>query len=89
MLKDADSNILGYVVRLDDKQGNKITPTLTYCRNQTGKEQWRWQGFGNDRPLYGLDQLKQKYDAPVLIVEGEKTQGPRLQDKNSVSFCKS
>ncbi|MDQ5883794.1 MAG: Toprim protein [Pseudomonadota bacterium] len=71
--KDADSNILGYVVRLEDKQGNKITPTLTYCRNQEGKEQWRWQGFGNDRPLYGLDQLKQKPDAPVLIVEGEKT----------------
>ena len=71
--KDADSNILGYVVRLEDKQGNKITPTLTYCRNHEGKEQWRWQGFGNDRPLYGLDQLKQKPDAPVLVVEGEKT----------------
>ncbi len=71
--KDADSNILGYVVRLDDKQGNKITPTLTYCQNDKGESQWRWQGFGNDRPLYGLDQLKQKYDAPVLIVEGEKT----------------
>ncbi|MEI6627788.1 MAG: AAA family ATPase [Alphaproteobacteria bacterium] len=71
--QDANSNILGYVVRLEDKHGNKITPTLTYCRNQTGKEQWRWQGFSNDRPLYGLDQLRQQPDAPVLIVEGEKT----------------
>jgi DNA primase len=71
--KDADSNILGYVVRLEDKQGNKITPTLTYCQNDKGEIQWRWQGFGNDRPLYGLDQLKQKSEAPVLIVEGEKT----------------
>ena len=71
--KDADSNILGYVVRLEDKQGNKITLTLTYCRNHEGKEQWRWQGFSNDRPLYGLDQLRQQPDAPVLIVEGEKT----------------
>ncbi len=71
--KDADNNILGYVVRLEDKHGNKITPTLTYCRNDKGKEQWKWQGFGNDRPLYGLEQLKQKPDAPVLIVEGEKT----------------
>jgi ATP-dependent exoDNAse (exonuclease V) alpha subunit len=71
--KDADNNILGYVVRLEDKQGHKITPTLTYCRNNEGKEQWRWQGFGNDRPLYGLEQLRPKPDAPVLIVEGEKT----------------
>lgn len=34
---------------------------------------WRFQGFGEDRPLYGLDVLKQKASAPVLIVEGEKT----------------
>lgn len=71
--KDADSNVLGYVVRLEDKQGNKITPTLTYCRNHKGKEQWRFQGLGNDRPLYGLEQLKDKPNAAVLIVEGEKT----------------
>ena len=71
--KDADQNVLGYVVRLEDKQENKITPTLTYCRNKQGKEQWRWQGFGNDRPLYGLEQLKEKPNDSVLIVEGEKT----------------
>ncbi len=71
--KEADSNVLGYVVRLEDKSGHKITPTLTYCQNDKGEKQWRWQGFGNDRPLYGLDQLKAKPNAPVLIVEGEKT----------------
>jgi len=71
--KDANDNTLGYVVRLEDKQGNKITPTLTYCQNDKREKQWRWQGFGNDRPLYGLDQLKQKPEASVLVVEGEKT----------------
>ncbi len=71
--KDADHNVLGYVVRLEDKNGNKITPTLTYCRNTEGQEQWRFQGFGNDRPLYGLEQLKEMPNATVLIVEGEKT----------------
>lgn len=71
--KDADGNTLGYVVRLEEKQGNKLTPTLTYCRNDKGETQWRWQGFGNDRPLYGLEQLKQKPEAPVLVAEGEKT----------------
>ncbi|CAO5674693.1 MAG: hypothetical protein NEHIOOID_01370 [Holosporales bacterium] len=34
---------------------------------------WLFQGFGEGRPLYGLDVLKQKSSAPVLIVEGEKT----------------
>ncbi|NDH69425.1 MAG: hypothetical protein EBY22_16310, partial [Gammaproteobacteria bacterium] len=89
--KDADGNTLGYVVRLEDKQENKITPTLTFCAQRESEiknkdhaqslipsfhpptSQWRWQGFGNDRPLYGLDQLKAKPEAPVLIVEGEKT----------------
>lgn len=71
--KDAESNVLGYVIRLEDKQGNKITPTLTYCQNDKGEKQWRWQGFGSDRPLYGLEQLKQKPEAPVLVVEEEKT----------------
>lgn len=89
--KDADGNTLGYVVRLEDKQGNKITPTLTFCAQRESEieskdhdqllipklhsstSQWRWQGFGNDRPLYELDQLKAKPEAPVLIVEGEKT----------------
>ena len=89
--KDADGNTLGYVVRLEDKQGNKITPTLTFCtqreseieskdhdqllipKSHSSTSQWRWQGFGNDRTLYGLDQLKPKPDVSVLVVEGEKT----------------
>lgn len=93
--KDADGKTLGYVVRLEDKEGNKITPTLTYCRkmldlnssatsysslnlnsnqsSSTPEHSWQFKGFGEDRPLYGLDVLKQKASAPVLIVEGEKT----------------
>ena len=35
--KEADSNVLGYVVRLEDKSGHKITPTLTYCQNDKGE----------------------------------------------------
>jgi DNA primase len=71
--KDADENVLGYVIRLENRQGDKITPTLTYCRNEKGEHQWRWKGFGEDRPLYGLEQLAQKPEARVLVVEGEKT----------------
>jgi hypothetical protein len=61
------------VIRLEEKNAHKLTPTLTYCRDEHGQQMWRWNGFGDDRPLYGIEQLKDKPDAPVLIVEGEKT----------------
>ncbi|MFN7364496.1 MAG: AAA family ATPase [Alphaproteobacteria bacterium] len=61
---------LGYVMRLEDKEGQKITPTLTYCQNEEGRRAWKWKGFGDKRPLYGLDRLTK--DKPVLLVEGEK-----------------
>lgn len=34
---------------------------------------WRWKAPPDPRPLYRLDALQQRPDAPVLIVEGEKT----------------
>ena len=71
--KNEDGGIIGYVVRLEDKDGNKITPMLTYCENTSGDKQWRFKGFGDSRPLYGLDHLQAHPNRPVLIVEGEKT----------------
>lgn len=68
-----NGELLGYVVRLEDKTGKKILPMLTYCQNINGNKQWHFKSFGDDRPLYGLDILKKKPRAPVLIVEGEKT----------------
>ena len=34
---------------------------------------WRWKAPPEPRPLYRLDALRARPDAPVLIVEGEKT----------------
>ncbi len=69
--KDQQGQNLGYVARIEDKDGSKITPTLTYCENEKGQQHWRWKGFGDNRPLYGLDRLQD--NKPILIVEGEKT----------------
>lgn len=73
--RDQEGRLLGYVIRLEfdhDQKGRaKETLPLTYCRNQWGKTHWRWKGFEEPRPLYGLDKLKE--NRPVLIVEGEKT----------------
>jgi len=71
--KDRNGNLLGYVVRLEDQKGGKITPTLTYCENDKGQQHWRWQGFGEGRPLYGQEKLVKHPTLAVLIVEGEKT----------------
>jgi len=35
--------------------------------------EWKWTAPPAPRPLYNLDSLSQRPDAPVLIVEGEKT----------------
>ena len=84
--RDQESHILGHVVRLEDNAGNKITPTLTYQKaheSVDGKsvaEGWKWKGFGDNRPLYGLEKLHQHDQRtenhiakPILLVEGEKT----------------
>jgi Ti-type conjugative transfer relaxase TraA len=69
---DENKDLLGYVVRIEDTDGNKQTLPLTYCQNEKGHTFWKWQGFGENRPLYGLDKLADHPDKPVLIVEGEK-----------------
>ncbi|GLS18108.1 hypothetical protein GCM10007874_11240 [Labrys miyagiensis] len=51
--------------------GKQIRP-FTYCRDQAGQEDWRAKAMPSGRPLYALDKLAARPDAPVLVVEGEK-----------------
>jgi putative DNA primase/helicase len=60
-----------YVYRFETDKGKEIRP-LTYCTDGS-KQQWRWQGIDTKRPLYNSDALREKPDAPVIVVEGEKT----------------
>jgi putative DNA primase/helicase len=57
-----------YVVRKDKPDGGKDFLPLWF----DGTE-WKWAAPPAPRPLYNLDSLSQRPDAPVLIVEGEKT----------------
>jgi hypothetical protein len=66
--KSADGQTIGAVVRFDLSDGEK---TIRY-RTWNGKS-WEWKGFPHPRPLFGLDELKKRPDATVLVVEGEKT----------------
>ena len=47
--------------------GKKIRPL---CWDGTS---WKWSAPPTPRPIYNLDYLRHRPDAPVLIVEGEKT----------------
>lgn len=70
--RDATGALLGRVCRWDLGDGKKIMP-LSYCENSAGRQMWYWQSLPAPRPLYGLDRIAMRPDAPVLVVEGEKT----------------
>ena len=70
--RDGDGRILGHAARFDTTNGKDILP-LTWCRHPDGRERWTWRAFPRPRPLYGLDRLAARPEAPVLVVEGEKT----------------
>lgn len=71
--RDADGQILGMVVRFPTSDGGKEDIPRTFGLNKkTGLQEWKWKFWTPMRPIYGLDVLTQKPNAPVLIVEGEK-----------------
>ncbi len=68
--QDSRGRPLGYVARLDRADGKAILPVTWCCAGETTA--WRVKAFPAPRPLYGLPQLAERPDAPVLVVEGEK-----------------
>ncbi|WP_193452845.1 DUF927 domain-containing protein [Pseudomonas nitroreducens] len=75
--KDQQGQPLMVLYRFDlapDEGGarRKVFAPLTWCTDQGGARQWRWQGLGEPRPLLHLEQLAGRTDAPVVLCEGEK-----------------
>ncbi len=70
--EDAEGRALAYAVRFDTPDGKAVLP-LCYGQYGTGRPQWAWKALPEPRPLYGLPRLAAMPDAPVLLVEGEKT----------------
>lgn len=70
----ADGGLLCLVYRFEPKgdQDRKQFFPLTYCENESGKREWRWQGLPDPRSLYHLDKLAENPSAPVVVCEGEK-----------------
>ena len=87
--RDINGKLLGYIVRLKDKDNptDKIPMPIRYAQKfehgkATNQYGWGTGGFANniDKPIYGIEQLNpnkeetvQNHNKPILIVEGEKT----------------
>ena len=66
--RNAGSEILFRVARLELEDGKKEFRPFTWNGSK-----WLKKALPAPRPLYGLDLLAQRPQAPVVIVEGEKT----------------
>ena len=66
--RGADGATLGYVARYQDEAGKEVIPFF----QRDEHDAWRPGAAPTPRPLYGLDRLAARRDAPVLVVEGEK-----------------
>lgn len=71
--QNASGLVLGYVHRFDPPEGKQFRPQVLFRPKAGGQLQWRWESWPTPRPLYGLDRLAAKPDAPVVLTEGEKS----------------
>jgi putative DNA primase/helicase len=69
--RDTDGVILGYVARYETDEGKQIR-CWTWGARGSEEPAWGCGHWNAPRPLYGLDKLSLRPDAPVLVVEGEK-----------------
>ncbi|MEO9944044.1 DUF927 domain-containing protein [Paraglaciecola sp.] len=73
--RNEDGFLILKVLRFEsmvDGEINKEFRPLTYCRSDKGQEAWKWNAPFSIKPLYGLDELANKPNAPVVLCEGEK-----------------
>lgn len=71
---DADGRLIRCVVRYDHATEPKTFRQLRYCGKSKDNQNLFWfTDVPGTKPLYGLDLLQTRPEAPVLVVEGEKT----------------
>lgn len=69
--RDAGGAVAFYIDRYQTPAGKSFAQ-LTYWQHESGRGEWRWKSPPAPRPLYGLELLAARPDAPVLVCEGEK-----------------
>jgi putative DNA primase/helicase len=68
---NADGSLRGYICRFETPEGKDVLPLI--WATDGNRSEWRWQGFDAPRPLYQLDEITNRPDATIVVVEGEKT----------------
>lgn len=73
-VRDVVGRLLHVTIRWDHATEPKVILPLRYCgKNKDGQDVFWFAWIPGSKPLFGGDRLVQHADAPVLVVEGEKT----------------
>lgn len=70
--RDPDGLLLKVTQRFPKPDGGKDIIPYTLWEIYENKYEWRPTDLPEPRPLYGLDRLARRPDAPVILCEGEK-----------------
>lgn len=70
--RDETGRLLFWIYRFDLPNGDKQILPLTFCQHTDGNKKWFWKAWPSPRPIYNLDKLLTRPDAPVIVCEGEK-----------------
>ncbi|WP_363350185.1 DUF927 domain-containing protein [Methylocystis echinoides] len=70
---DYQGRVLFIVRRFEPVGERKQILPLSLWRDALGHVRWKWKAAPAPRPLYSLDAIAGNVDAPVVIVEGEKS----------------
>ena len=65
MYRDADGKPLCVVQRFIDQDGGKSDLPFVWAKNSEGVEKWTSRRLKDPQPLFGLDTLAERPDAPV------------------------
>ena len=70
--RDPDGQVLSYQRRFETPDGKQFSPVTLWVNTDNGSLFWRHAKAPGQQPLYRLDQLYARPDAPVCLCEGEK-----------------
>ena len=91
--RTADGRVSGYIARYEPQNElqlrgsfagrHKLVKPWTYGAHAGNEPRWALGGWPVPRPLYGLDDLAARPQAPVMVVEGEPAVEAARQFSNS------
>ena len=69
---DTSGKVIGYAVQYNEVDNKKVLPCTLWKEDRTGQVYWQYSSLPSLSPLYNLDQIAAKPDAPALVVQNEE-----------------